>query len=358
MRKRYLGVIMSASLAGLAGLAGLAFLAAISLDAGCGKRELSQVRPVPLSTMHSGTPLYVMEGAGRLIKLDLNSGKTTILSDHGFHSAPTLRASADGRWLSYSGELKTGNKQQYWLFDRSNNSERLVYEHPAWGGGIPAFSPDGRYLAIGANYDSRWDSASRAGLFVFDTATARLISVKLPVTMSVKETWASPAWSQDGETLLILARDMSGDAGFIYLGFHPASGHIDKLSGQYDSQAYRHDFKRGATVIPVADDSVPRSEIAHESAWSPGGQWHAYFDQRQDSQPYRLVIADKAGVVKPVAVGHYNQCEGYTLDITGWLDERHLVYRSGMMRFYVFDTATGTTAHLAGDDDTLVSFTW
>lgn len=352
MWNRCLCLIISASLSGTAAAS------AASPDAGCGKRESSAVRKVPLSAMRSKTPLYMMDAAGRLIKLDLTSGKRTILSDHGFGSAPALRASSDGRWLSYSGELKTGNKKQYWLYDRSSDSERLVYEHPAWGGGIPAFSPDGRYLAISASYDSRWGSASRAGMFVFDTATARMVTVKLPVAIPVQDMWASPDWSQDGKTLLILVRDMSSDAGFIYVGFDPVSGRIEKLSGQYDKKAYRHDFKRGATVIPVAEEGVPRSDVAHQSAWSPGRQWHAYFDGRQDSRPYQLVVASRAGVVKPVAVGGYSQCEGYTLSITGWLDERHLVYRSGMMTFYVFDAETGKTAHLAGDDDTLASFTW
>lgn len=307
--------------------------------------------------MRITTPLYAVEDAGRLVKLDLISGKTTILSDHGFDSAPTLRASADGRWLSYSGVLKTGNKTQYWLYDRRSNSERLVYEHPAWGGGIPGFSPDSRYLAIGASYDSRWTNASGAGIFVFDTATARLVSVELPPTIPVQKAWAATDWSQDGKTLLIMVRAMSGSGQF-YVGFHPASGRIEKLSGQYDSRTHRHDFKRGATAIGVADEGVPRSHEAHRSVRSPGGRWHAYLDQRHDSRPYRLVVENKAGAIKPVAVGHYHQCEGYTLNIIGWLDERHLVYRHGMMKYLVFDAETGNTAQLYGDDNTALSFTW
>lgn len=330
---------------------------ATSPDAACGKHDVGEMRKVGLAAMRSKTPLYGVEMSGRLVKVDLTSGKTTILSDHGFYSALTLRASADGRWLSYSGVLKIGDKTQYWLYDRRSNSERLVYEHPAWGGGIPAFSPDSRYLAISASYDSRWHSTSRAGMFVFDTATSRVISVKLPTRIPVRDAWAAIDWSQDGKTLLIMMRAMSSRSDFSYFGFDPASGRIEKLSGEYDSQSHGHHFKRGAKAVPAAAQGVPKSDLAHLAAWSPDRQWHAYVDQRQENRPYQLVVANKAGAIKPAAVGHYNQCEGYTLNMTGWLDERHLVYRNGMMKFRIYDAQTGNTADLS-DDETLLSFTW
>ncbi|NHZ94660.1 WD40 repeat domain-containing protein [Massilia sp. CCM 8734] len=351
MWHRYACLIVAAN------VAGAATASAASPDTPCGKHDAGAAGNVALPAMSIKTALYGVAVSGRLLKVDLDGGKTTILSDHGFESMPSLRASADGRWLSYSGVLKTGNKTQYWLYDRRRHSEQLVYEHPAWGGGIPAFSPDSRYLAIGAAYDSRWGGASGDGLFLFDTQTSRLLPVKLPPGISGRQAWPSTSWSRDG-TLLLLARGLLPDARFSYVGYHPASTRSSMLSGQYDAQEHRYTFKRGNKTIPAADEGVPRSDIAHESGWSPGRQWHAYFDQRQDSRPYQLLVADKAGAIRPVAVGGYSQCEGYTLNIIGWFDERHLLYRSGMTTYRVFDAETGNTADLPGEDDMPLSFTW
>lgn len=352
MWRRHASVIVAAS------LAGHALASATSMDAACGQHASGDVRKVALASMRSKTPLYVIDHAGRLVKIDLGSGKSTTLSDHRFDSMPTLRASADGRWLTYSGVLESGGKTQYWLYGRRSGSERLVYEHPAWGGDSPGFSPDSRYLAISASYDTRWDSTSGAGLFLFDTATARLLSVTLPTKIPLRDAWTATDWSQDGKLLLILMRGKLPESQFSYVGYSPASGKFEILSGQYDSQAYRHHFKRGAQGISAAEVRRPKSDEAPSSARSPGGKWRAYFEQRQDGRPYQLVVANKAGVSKRVAVGSYNQCEGYTLNISGWLDERHLVYRNGMMKFLIFDAETGNTADLLGDDNAPLSFTW
>ncbi|UUZ46945.1 hypothetical protein LP420_25170 [Massilia sp. B-10] len=94
-----------------------------------------------------------------------------------------MRPSFDGRWISYSGVQQKKGKTQYWLFDRKTKTDRLVFEHPAWGGGMPSFSPDGRYLSIDANYDTRWGNTSGAGMYLFDTATSSMVSVKLPTAI-------------------------------------------------------------------------------------------------------------------------------------------------------------------------------
>ncbi len=325
-----------------------------SPGAGCGKHESSGVRAVALAAIRSKTPLYVMKNSGRLLKVELSSGTTTVLSDRGFYMMPTLRPSGDGRWLSYSGVLKSAKKTQYWLFDRSSNTERLVYEHPAWGGGIPSFSPDSRYLAISASYDSRWDSDSSAGLFLFDTATSRLLTITLPARTVSRRAWVSTDWSQDGKALLIMVKSPMNE--FSYFLYRPANRKIEAISGQYNSKEHRHDFSSRTRAIPAAEELVPRSDLGQQSAWSPSRKWHAYFDQGQENLTYRLFAKNKEQVIKAVAFGRYDQCEGRTLVISGWLDDRHLVYRISMA-YFIFDVETGSTADLFGDDD-MPSFTW
>ena len=118
--------------------------------------------------------------------------------------------------------LKREDKTQYWLYDRHKRNDQLDYEHPARGGGTPSFSPDSRYLLISAGYDSRWPDASRAGVFLFDTTTMLLQSVRLPALEANKSAWVSGNWSRDGKELLILVRNMSPKEGLDYFSYRLA----------------------------------------------------------------------------------------------------------------------------------------
>ncbi len=334
-----------------------AMAAAAGGPTGCGQSPPTAVVKVPLASMSSATPLYLMESSGRLVKMDLRARSKAILSDHGFYMMPSLRPSGDARWLSYNGVLKGAEKTQYWLYDRHNHTDQLVFEHPAWGGSIPSFSPDSRYLVISAGYDSRWPDASRAGIYLFDTTTMRLQAVPLPALKAHKEAWVSADWSQDGNELLILVRNTAVEQGFDYFSYRLANRKVERLSGRYIRPASRHEFLRGGRAIPATEELRPRSDLAVRSEWSPGRNWHAHFDQRQDSLPYQLMVTSREGVSRPTATGYYDQCAGSTLHITGWLDERHLVYRNSM-NYYVFDAQTGTTADLFSEDTMPFTFTW
>lgn len=324
---------------------------------GCGQAQSAVTGEVPLTKMSSATPLYVMESSGRLVRLELRNQRRTILSDHGFYMMPSLVPSGDNRWLSYDGVLKGADKTQYWLYDRHKHTDQLLFEHPAWGGGIPSFSPDSRYLVISAGYDSRWPDAGRAGVYLFDTTTKRLDAVQLPALKADRKAWVSADWSGDGKELLILVRNPTAKEGFDYFSYRLANRKIEALSGRYVRSASRHEFFRGARAIPAAEELRPRGDLSARSAWSAGRNWHAHIDQRPDSLPYQLMITSKEGVSKAIATGHYEQCEGNTLHITGWLDERHLSYRKSMT-YYIFDVQTGTTAELFSEDSMPLRFTW
>ncbi|PWF47697.1 hypothetical protein C7C56_014115 [Massilia glaciei] len=307
--------------------------------------------------MRSDVPLYVMEFSGRLVKMKLGSGERTLLSDHRFYMTPTLLPSRDGRWLSYNGVLKGTGKTQYWMYDRHKQNDHLVYEHPAWGGGIPGFSPDSRYLAISASHDSRWTDTSRVGIFLFDTTTMRLIAVPFPPLRVNRTAYVSAGWSHDGKSLLILMRNMATKEGFDYFSYRIATGRLEKLAGRYNRSAIRHEFLRGARVIPAYEDLVLPSSLGGQSAWNAGHTLHAHFDNSRGADPYQLIVTSDKGVARPVAVGRYTHCEGRTLVISGWLDERHLVFRDSV-NYFIFDAQTGTTAHLFNEDDMSIQFTW
>ena len=325
---------------------------------GCGMSEQADKRKVPIASMHIKTPLYVIQDRGKFSKVDMDKHASTTISEHGFYSEPTLMPSADGRWMSYSGVLKGFTKTQYWLYDVHNNAERLILEHPAWGGGIPEFSPDGRYLVIAANYDSRWDSVRGTGLYLFDTTTSSMLSVKLPTTISTKDAWTSPTWSKDGKELLMMVRAMSVSDKREYYSYCPAAQRIEKINGYYDSTKHEDVFQRRRREIVLFEKILPRSQVGQTSAFSSDGKWRAYLGEESADGTYPLNVAGKDGVVKKVALGHYENCGGKTIYITGWLDENHFVYRHNPLSYFVVDAATGKTAELFGEKESSYIFTW
>lgn len=347
---RLTSAVILAAVAHVSAVAGTGF--------GCGKGVQAGVRKVPLASMFIKTPLYVMQDSGKFSKVDPSKRNSTLISDHGFYVEPSLRPSRDGRWMSYSGVLKGFDKTQYWLYDRQSNADRLILEHPAWGGGIPQFSPDGRYLIIEANYDSRWGSVSGAGLYIVDTTTSSMLSVKLPTTIATTDAWAMTTWSQDGNELLIMVRGMAVTNKREYYAYRPTTKHVEKISGYYDSTTHNDVFRRRGRKIPLYEEVLPRSQVGLVSVFSPDGKWHAYLDEEKADGTYPLNVAGKDGVIKKAALGHYENCAGKTIYITGWLDEHHLVYRDSSSDYFVFDAETGNTAALFGENDMSRIFTW
>ena len=299
-------------------------------------------------------PLYVMQSSGKFLKFDLRTQAWQLISDHGSSGhMVAMVPSADARWISYSGVR--ARTTQYWLYDRQSNTERIVLEHPAWGGGIPEFSPDSKLLAIAASYDSRWKSGAGAGIHLVDTATGAAAPVLLPVSTATAGGHNTVQWSVDGK-LLIMVR--SGPGEDEYFTFHPATKAVETVSGRYDTSIYEHVFIRRGTEIAAFKQLTPRSNLGLKSESSPGGEWHASLGPEGRSGRYPLTITQRNGGQKTVAYGRYEQCGGKTVLITGWIDEHHLVYRDSMLNYWIVDATTGGTADLFKQNDGPVQFTW
>lgn len=323
---------------------------------GCGGSPANDKGKVPLASMHSDVPLYVARGSAGVVEMDLRSGTSTTLSRHGFYGTPRLHLSADGRWLSYDGFVDATSTSQYWLYDRRARSERLIYEHPQ-GGQMTAFSPDSRYLAIGAAYHDRWPDPSRAGLFLFDTTSMRLQRLPVPARKKLPAIIA-PAWSQDGKALLIMVRTEWTPDGFEYFSYDLATGRMEAIAGDYNKEAIRHEFFRGAQRIPTTDEIVRPTGLDGKPVWAPGQRWQARIDAHDGKPPtYALRVSGKGSATRTAATGYHSHCLGATLAIHGWLDERHLIYRNGM-DYLMFDAQTGTTADLFTQKDWPFEFTW
>ena len=339
-------------------LTATASITAIAKSPVCGRGQTTHEGVVPLASMPSATPLYLTDATGRLLKMDLRISRKSVLSNHGFSTMPTLRPSADGRWLSYSGVLKKAATTQYWLYDRHQQTDELIYEHPAGGTAIvPRFSPDSRYLAISAPHTMYWPDASRAGIYLFDTTTRQLLAVPLPALEKDRTTWVSADWSQDGTALLILVNNDSADDGKDYFSYRIADRQIEKLSGRWNKENFSREFLRDEKIVPVLEDFPARSASSARSAWSPAGNWHAHFDKGPSAPPFQLKFTSKEGVTTGATVGRYDRCQGIFIKVSGWLDERHLVYRNAMT-FFMYDAETGKTAVLFNSNELPVTFTW
>ncbi len=304
------------------------------------------------------TPVYFMRREGQFAKTDLINQDSKRLAEHDFVNGVDMTQSADGRWISYLGVRAGDTRMQYWLFDRQTNSVRLVYEHPALGARTPIFSPDSKYLVVGVSTDSRWPAAE-VGLFLFDTASMRKTKLRLPVSIPEKEIGPSARWSKDGTELLILVRSMrhnGNEVPFEYLSYRPASKSMEKLAGRVEPKIARYAFMRNGMEIPVFEDLLPRSAREPESEGSPKGTWHAFVENKADSQQYVLKIRNRDGSIKTVGSMGVAYC-GRML-ISGWLDEDHLVIRHRFDQYLVYEASSGNMAELPEELKSSRNFTW
>jgi hypothetical protein len=57
------------------------------------------------------------------------------------------------------------------------------------------------------------------------------------------------------------------------------------------------------------------------------------------------------------ATGRYDECEGVTIGIHGWVEDRYLLYSIGQVP-YVFDAQSGRQALLFDEEARLPLFFW
>jgi hypothetical protein len=349
-------LILTASGVLLAVIASGALLVVLAMSqdvAECGPDDTPAQSIVPLSSLSVKTPVFVFEYSGRFLKGNLASGAWTEISNHGFDDTPTIVPSTDGRWISYSGELKTGDVKQYWLYDKHSGSDRLYLQHPAWGGDIPEFSPDSRSIVVFANYDTRWPSPAGAGLYLVDAETLRTSFLGNPsrIATPANEAFAAATWSKDGSELLLLMRGFPP-------GIEPTREHFaysmaekcyKRISGQWAELGEK--FFRGGSRIAVYEQPRIQSRQLYGELSSPDGRWTASIDRT-----YELTVG-AMGKRKKVSVGRYDRCSGVTIGINGWLDTRHMTY-SVEEKPYIFDVLTGRQAAFFSDRDPIAAFAW
>jgi hypothetical protein len=284
----------------------------------------------------TGTPVFVFERGGRFLRGNLSSGEWKVISDRGFDYTPSVKASPDGRWISYSGNVRGRPATEYWLYDKRAGTERLYHQHPRWGLGMPAFSPDSKWLALYANYDSRWPSAEGEGLYVFELPSSRATFAGNPSKFKAPadQPFASATWAKDRVELLLMVRSMlKGGPDREYFSYLVAERRFERIEGRWGGSA--DVFSRAGAPLATALESRPQGSVRYRTAASPDDRWTA-----EVGADYVLKVRARDGVERRVASGTRDECRGVTIGINGWLDARHLVYSVGEQR-RVFDTASG-----------------
>jgi len=326
---------------------------------GCGQ-EAAGASQSRLVDMGIRTPLYLFSGSGQLVRRDLMSGADSVLSNHGFADPPSTVRSADGRWIVYFGVLANRPLTQYWLYDMQTSHDRLVLEHPAWGGSIPAFSPDGRQLAIAANYDDRWPNSSSAAIYVFETASAQATGLGIPGGIPAEAAWTAADWSSDGSRLLLMTLDQRpGKHDRTYTSWSLGEASARPITARWVDQspaAGRVAWFTGAGEIQVFEQHGMQGSQGHRLASSPDGAWTPRLVQRGDASA--LEVVGKDGRARQVDTGHYDQCEGYAVSVIGWIDAGHLVYRKPGSITLVHEPTTGRVAPLLKANDHSYLFGW
>jgi dipeptidyl aminopeptidase/acylaminoacyl peptidase len=334
-------------------------LALITLRPGdfpCGPDDETARPTASLSSLRIKTPMLTFDHRGRLLKGDLVSGEWTEISNHRFSYTPSISSSADGRWISYSGELKEGDSRQYWLYDKQTGRDRLYHQHPAWGGGIPEFSPDSKSIMLFADYDRRWPSPDSAGLYLFDAETLRSSFLGNPSTVMTPEHpgFGFAAWSNDGSEILLTLRGFPPGAEPTreHFAYRLAEKRYEPIEGEFVKGEFGDRFFRGGSRIEVYERPYIQSEVLYHKLASPDGRWIATIDRK-----HVLTVKTKDGSSRKVDVGRYDHCMGVTIGIHGWLDGRYLVYSNEEVP-YVFDPLTGREAFLFQGQKLPDAFFW
>ena len=107
---------------------------------------------------------------GQLFKLDLNSMKSTLLTDGGRSQNGGMRWKKDGSGFYFSSTKRNGGDRDiYFMNPLKPNETKLILEVKGGGWGISDISEDGKKLIVG-----EYVSANESHLYLLDTETKKL----------------------------------------------------------------------------------------------------------------------------------------------------------------------------------------
>lgn len=313
---------------------------------GCGQAEAPQSLLDASSLVKTNTPLYWVDDQGRLLVGGFDGRSFRVLHQRPFEGRPSLYVSPDWRWLLYGGWMQGMRTEELWLFDTRTEKVTKVFEAPVFGLGIPAFSPDGRTVAIYKNYDDRWSTPQATGLYVIDTERGQTEFIG-PIegsALSPTNMRGDTEWSAKGDMVVFTAGGRVAGETTDTLEFHafsPATKKFRRIDGHVDFKARKTEFSENGVTIPTLEQTSPRARVMYYERASPDGSLLARVNEK-----YELVVTGAGRNSVTIDSGDYNMCEGITILIVDWLDQnKYLVYYLNST-FYIAEPATGRKAAL------------
>jgi len=327
--------------------------AAAAVGSGCGDGTVKVEPSEGRDWIKSERPLFVIDAQGRLWRGDLAWTTPVLLADHGFKEQPHARRSEDGRYVVYGGDMAGTSVRRWWLLDLASATERLIHESSAAHSGLPRFSPDGEWISIYHSSSRLTPGDPYLGLRLISTATGEHVHVgdvpSPPLPMGGRVVGAQ--WTTDGKSLVLIGFDTGNDRLFFEYTPFP-SENWSLVPGNWPQNGANPSIQRGGVDVPLAGDSYMPSRVRYGARESGDGRWQATIDDQ-----HRLHVVGPGGKRVHAATGTYDMCEGITIGIHGWFDDRYLVYSLANIP-YLLDPETGRQLRLFDDDDIQKYFFW
>ena len=312
--------------------------AAAPVAAGCGIAS-----PVPAATntavLATEVPFFVIDEQGRVLRARFGAAKETweLINDTGLAKPSSPSADEVGRWVLHGGTRPDESQDRYWLLDLHSGIDRPVPVTRA--GGDRAISPEGD--AITRLIHLRDDGEARTVVEWIDSTTFEVRHIEVPVQAQRKLASGYPEysdvdWTDAGDLVYSVGNDprrffvySSADA-----AFHPVEGTMDGGPGILrNGQPSR--LRGYSPILP----SVSFQEIRSADGWrAEVGAGHA------------LRILNPEGGATFVAKGRYDDCEGPTIGVLGWVDGHGILVYELDHAIYAFDVKRETHVKLFAED--------
>lgn len=308
---------------------------------GCGGSSKTARTPHQFEVPNNHT-LYGFSENGTLYRGTFNGGPWKKIQPHEFEGVDA-QISPDGRWIAYGGDLArefsdligNPNANELWLFDTRTQRSRRIMQRP-FASMITVntvFSPDSRYAATFASFDSRTPDDQRSGLFLTDLTegTTSALGFSQQSIPGKGEVYGSPSWSRDRHIYLLYRKD--GD--FEYTSIDPSNGRSHRISGRYIEDEIRHEFIENGKAVSIQDERDLPSRYSLQSLASPGGT-----NKAEINAGYELTLSTPDAARIKIDEGRYDMCEGIMIGIVGWLDEDYLLYKKEG-EYFVYQMTSG-----------------
>lgn len=248
------------------------------------------------SISSDGRTIVYEENHG-LWKLDVDSGKSSeikldIVSDdkENNHETLTVQNEADSFHLAPSGKRAViSTKGELFTIATDKGDVRRLSQTPSAREGLPAWSPDGQWIA----YVS--DRSGRDEVWVCDEQGGK--QKRISDSDSQK---SQLAWSPDSKALL-------------YAGS--------------DKKLHKHALATGKTSVVIQGEVIGFGGAAVTNAqWSPDGKWIAYTKMDTSLLPHVYVVSAEGGAERRIT-----DADSYSDSNAHWSpDGKYLVYLTGI----------------------------